>query len=84
VQCSAVGVVQYIGVIDPTIHSIPVSHLQIFGGSSYLREGRGIVVERLYREVRSYYATTMHSTAMHSTAMHCAANAVLLVYALHR
>ena len=25
---------------------------QIFGGSSYVREGRGAVVERLYREVR--------------------------------
>eukprot|EP00658_Telonema_sp_P-2_P047615 TRINITY_DN36227_c0_g1_i1.p1 TRINITY_DN36227_c0_g1~~TRINITY_DN36227_c0_g1_i1.p1 ORF type:complete len:413 (+),score=97.55 TRINITY_DN36227_c0_g1_i1:154-1392(+) len=27
---------------------------QIFGGSSYVREGKGRVVERLYREVRSY------------------------------
>jgi len=27
---------------------------QIFGGSSYVREGRGIVVERLYREVKLY------------------------------
>jgi len=27
---------------------------QILGGASYTREGKGVVVERIYREVRSY------------------------------
>ena len=42
---------------------------QIFGGSSYLREGRGAMVERLYREVRSYAIPGGSEEIMNDLAM---------------
>ena len=42
---------------------------QIFGGSSYVREGRGLIVERLYREVRSYAIPGGSEEIMNDLAM---------------